>query len=56
MDNGKLEKEINNIMNIVYQKKIPYEKVGLLSLDYLREMANEIFYGKNKKITFFRLI
>ena len=46
VDNGKLEQEITNIMNVVYHKKIPYKKVELLSLDALKKMTNEMFYKK----------
>ena len=53
MDNGKSEQEMIDIMDMVYQKKISYEKVELLSLEGVQQMIDEMDFSKNKNMTSF---
>ena len=53
MDNGKSEQEMIDIMDMVYQKKISYEKVELLRFEGVRQMIDEMDFGKNKNMTSF---
>ena len=53
MDNGKSEQEMIDIMDMVYQKKISYEKVELLSLEGVQQMIDEMDFGKDKNMTSF---
>ena len=42
-----------DIMDMVYQKKISYEKVELLSLEGVQQMIDEMDFSKNKNMTSF---
>ena len=53
MDNGKSEQKMIDIMDMVYQKKISYEKVELLSLEGVQQMIDEMDFSKNKNMTSF---
>lgn len=53
MDNGKSEQKMIDIMDMVYQKKVFYEKVELLCFEGVRQMIDEMDFGKNKNMTSF---
>ena len=53
VDNGKSEQKMIDIMDMVYQKKVFYEKVELLCFEGVRQMIDEMDFGKDKNMTSF---